>query len=275
MIYLIMDKLQWAFDLAYGLLPRELSRNAVEPLLVGHRGVYEHPETLENTIAAFDLAIAHGGGIEFDLHLTRDSVVVVHHDPTLWRVHKAPHAVRDLTLSQLQEIAPAVPTLDEVLERYGHSCPHYFMEPKVKDQRSMETLVQSVGASLERARLGGSATLISTDTRMLDTARRLTPWMAKAMVFFVDHRASAAYVKKHGDTGLAGWYFTFPTSLRPFLEQRGLHIGVGQIDYGNTYRHFRNRGFRYHFTNRIDRLVKPVEPLTLPVPARSLVGAAG
>jgi glycerophosphoryl diester phosphodiesterase len=275
MKYLIMDKLQFAFDLVYGLFPRQLAGNAVEPLLVGHRGVYEHPEVLENTLAAFDIAIAHGGGLEFDLHLTRDNVVVVHHDATLLRVHRLPHAVRELTLHQLQELAPAVPTLDEVLQRYGHSCPHYFMEPKVRDQAGMETLLQAVGVSLKQARLDGVTTLISTDHRMLDAARRLVPWLAKAVVFFVNHRGAVEYVQKHGDTGLAGWYFTYPASLMNFLEQRGLHIGVGQIDYGNTHRHYCNRGFRYHFTNRIDRLVKPVEPLTLPVFSPTLVGAPG
>lgn len=268
----IMDKLQWAFDLVYGMLPRQLSPVAVEPLLVGHRGVYEHPEIRENTLPAFDIAVTRGAGIEFDLHLTRDRVVVVHHDETLARVHHAPQAVRELTLAQLQEIAPSVPTFDEVLERYGHSCPHYFLEPKVRDQDSREVLARSVADSLRRRRLVSYSTLLSTDTKMLDTARELMPGVAKAMVFFVDYRAAANYARRHGDTGLAGWYFTYPSAMKALLEHRGLHVGVGQIDYPNTHRHYRNLGFRYHFTNRIDRLALPVEPLSPPSSDRTLVG---
>lgn len=267
-----MDKLQWAFDLVYGLLPRQLSARAVEPLLVGHRGVYEHPEIKENTLAAFDVAVARGAGIEFDLHLTRDRVVVVHHDETLARVHGAPHALRDLTLAQLQEIAPAVPTLEEVLDRYGHSCPHYFLEPKVRQRDSREILARSVAESLRRRRLTSYSTVLSTDPAMLDTARELMPGIAKAMVFFVDYRAAVRYVRRHGDTGLAGWYFTYPVAVKGVLEKRGLHVGVGQIDYHNTHRRYRNLGFRYHFTNRIDRLIQPVAPLVPPPTERTLVG---
>lgn len=273
-----MDRLQWAFDFAYGLIPHQLSGQAADALLIGHRGVYEHPDVLENTLPAFDIAVAHGGGIEFDLHLTRDQVVVVHHDRTLSRVHGLPHAVADLSFAQLQEVAPAVPSLDEVLARYGHRCPHYFMEPKVQSPSDMRKLIQSVGESLGRHRLTRYTTLLSTDSQMLDITRQSLPEMAKAMVFFVDYRAALAYAKRHQDTGLAGWYATFPSSQRAFLERRGLHIGVGQIDYGNTYRHFRNQGYRYHFTNRIDRLVHPVEPLTLPFSeqsSRSLAGLPG
>lgn len=266
----IMDKLQWAFDKAYGLVPRSLASHAVEPLLVGHRGVYEHPEIAENTLPAFDLAVSHGAGIEFDLHLTRDNVVVVHHDDTLSRVHGTPFAVRELTLSQLQEVAPAVPTLDEVLERYEHRCPHYFLEPKVENLGSRQILAREVAQSLRRHRLTSYATLISTKPAMLDTARELMPGVAKAIVFFVDYRAAVQYVRRHGDTGLAGWYFTYPASLRPFLEQRGLHVGVGQVDYHNTHLHYRNLGYRYHFSNRVDRLTRPVEPLVPPLSDRVL-----
>lgn len=267
----IMDRLQWAFDLAFGLIPRRLKNDAVKPLLVGHRGVFEHPQVLENTLEAFDIAVSRGGGIEFDLHLTKDRVVVVHHDLTLQRVHRLPQAIADLTLAQLRSLAPAVPTLTEVVERYGHRCPHYFLEPKVTIGEDIETLLFRVGECLEGAGLQGKATLLSTDPRLLDSARHQLPWLAKAIVFFLDNRAAMRYATQHGDTGLAGWYMSFPTSMRTFLEQRGLHVGVGQIDYPNTYRHYCNDGFRFQFSNRIDRLVAPLEALPTPDSERILV----
>lgn len=271
----IMDRLQWVFDRLYGLVPRTLHREASEPLLVGHRGVCTHPDLVENTFPAFDLAVSCGGAIEFDLHLTRDDHPVVLHDPTLLRLHGRPHAVRELHLEELQELAPSVPTLDEVLERYGHQCPHYFIEPKVRDARSRTVLARALRESLSRWRLTTSTTLLSPDSNMLDTVRCEIPELAKAMIFFVDPREAVSYARRHGDTGLAGWYFTFPEKHREFLRQRGLHQGVGQIDYLNTHRHFSNREFRYHFTNRIDRLVRPVEPLTLPALSIPLVGSPG
>lgn len=265
-----MDRLQSAFDRLYGLLPRMLHADAVEPLLIGHRGVNEHPELVENTLPAFDLAISHGGGIEFDLHLTLDDVPIVLHDPTLLRLHGVARAVRDLRLAELQEIVPAVPTLDEVLERYGLQCPHYFIEPKVRSRRDRLVMAQALRETLQRTRLTTLSTLITPDPNMLDTAREQFPELAKALIFFVDPRPAIEYVLRHGDTGLAGWYFTFPLAVRDFLRHQGLHQGVGQIDFPHTHRHFCNLGFRYHFTNRIDRLVRPLDALTIPVRTSSL-----
>lgn len=48
---------------------------------VGHRG--ESADAPENTLAAFNLAWSRGvKAIELDVHLTRDGVLVVTHDPT-------------------------------------------------------------------------------------------------------------------------------------------------------------------------------------------------
>lgn len=251
----IIDHLEKVFNLIYGWLPRTLDESAADSLLVGHRGVFEHPTLVENTFPAFDFAISHGGGIEFDLHLTRDLVLVVHHDPTLERIHGISRTIRDLTLAELMELAPSVPTLDELFERYGHRCPHYFMEPKVEDEPAMGQLVEAVSASLDQACLGSRVTMISSDARMLDRLRGQLPGVPRAFIFMFFNKEAVEYVQRHRDTGLAGWYFGFPEVMRPFLEEHDLFQGVGQIDYLNTYHHYRNRGFQVQFTNRIDRLV--------------------
>ena len=56
----------------------------LRPLVYAHRGgAALRPE---NTIASFDHGLSLGAdGLEFDVHLSRDGVVVVHHDATLER----------------------------------------------------------------------------------------------------------------------------------------------------------------------------------------------
>ncbi len=57
---------------------------ASRPLVFAHRG--GSALAPENTIAAFDNGLALGAdGLELDVHLSRDGVVVVHHDRTLNR----------------------------------------------------------------------------------------------------------------------------------------------------------------------------------------------
>jgi glycerophosphoryl diester phosphodiesterase len=85
------------------------------PLVYAHRGgAALRPE---NTIEAFDHGLACGAdGLEFDVHLSRDNVVVVHHDVTLDRTTTGRGHVVDWTAEELAEIR--VPTLSAVLERY-------------------------------------------------------------------------------------------------------------------------------------------------------------
>ena len=59
----------------------------------------------ENTLAAFDHGLALGAdGLELDVHLSRDGVVVVHHDPTLERTTNALGAIRLKTAAELAGI---------------------------------------------------------------------------------------------------------------------------------------------------------------------------
>jgi glycerophosphoryl diester phosphodiesterase len=90
----------------------------------------------ENTIAAFDIGMSTGAdGLELDVHLSGDNVVVVHHDRTLDRTTNGTGPVAARTADELARVDAGyrftrdgqfsfrglgfgVPTLREVLARY-------------------------------------------------------------------------------------------------------------------------------------------------------------
>src|SRR6059058_4817852 len=88
---------------------------ASRPLVFAHRG--GSALAPENTLAAFDNGVALGvDGLELDVHLSRDGIVVVHHDRMLDRTTglRGPIGERDA-----DELARAhVPSLADVLARY-------------------------------------------------------------------------------------------------------------------------------------------------------------
>ncbi|MEN3335938.1 MAG: glycerophosphoryl diester phosphodiesterase [Blastocatellia bacterium] len=100
-----------------------------KPLIIAHRG--GALESTENTIAAFQRAFRIGAdGIETDIRLTRDGVVVVYHDDYFGRVEGLAQAQRtrlvsDMTYRELtaQTLIPVgedtggrrVPTLNDLL----------------------------------------------------------------------------------------------------------------------------------------------------------------
>jgi len=109
---------------------------AGRPMLVAHRGGSK--VVPENTVEGFRQAVDVWGAdmLEMDVHVTRDGVPVVIHDPTVDRTTDGTGAVGDLTLGELRAFDAGyrftdpsgrsnwrgkgvrVPTLDEVLETF-------------------------------------------------------------------------------------------------------------------------------------------------------------
>lgn len=141
----------------------------------------------ENTLAAFDRALACGvDGFELDVRLSRDGVVVVHHDATVDRTTSGRGAVADLTADELSHLdagyhfsvagsypfrgrGVGVPRLREVLERYP-DVP-LIIEFKADDDRLAERTI----ADIEAAGAAGRVALASFEHRVIEAARRLAP----------------------------------------------------------------------------------------------------
>ncbi|PYR91765.1 MAG: glycerophosphodiester phosphodiesterase [Acidobacteria bacterium] len=144
----------------------------------------------ENTIAAFDHGLSLGAdGLEFDVHLSRDGVVVIHHDATLDRTtdHRGPVAA--LTAAELARVDAGhnfvprgrsgqppfrgagfgIPTLREVLQRYRDIW--MIIELKLNEPTLAHRTIDEVRAAdtIDRVSLG------SFGTRVLRAARIYEP----------------------------------------------------------------------------------------------------
>lgn len=136
----------------------------------------------ENTVLAFDHGLSLGAdGLEFDVHLSRDGVVVVHHDATLDRTTSGAGPVSARTADELARLdagyhfegyrgrTGGIPRLDEVLRRYPDA--RCIIELKVNDPALAHRTIDAVRAAgaIERVALG------SFGTRVLRAARAYEP----------------------------------------------------------------------------------------------------
>ncbi|MEX6505832.1 glycerophosphodiester phosphodiesterase [Jiella sp. M17.18] len=84
------------------------------PLIIAHRGASGH--AVENTLGAFRAAAELGADMwETDVRLTADGIPVVSHDPTLEAVLGRAGTIAELTLAELRNAVPDLPTLAEVV----------------------------------------------------------------------------------------------------------------------------------------------------------------
>ena len=100
-----------------------------DPWIVAHRGGLR--DAPENTRAAFDNALAHDvDGIELDVQLTRDGVIVLYHDGDLRKIASDRRRVSDHTYDELDRFdwgrwhgeefnAEPLMTLEQVLKLYA------------------------------------------------------------------------------------------------------------------------------------------------------------
>jgi len=144
----------------------------------------------ENTLAAFDHGLTLGAdGLELDVHLSRDGVVVVHHDATLDRTTDATGPIAARSAADLAGVdagyrfAPdagvfpyrgqgwGVPTLRQVLSRYPVPL---IIELKTADPALARITVDEIRAAqaIERVTVG------SFSYRAVREIRRLEPKIA-------------------------------------------------------------------------------------------------
>lgn len=139
------------------------------PLVFAHRG--GGALAPENTIAAFDNGLALGAdGLELDVHLSRDGVVVVHHDRLLDRTTTLRGAVAERTADELRRAG--VPTLADVLARYPD--PRLIVEMKVNHPELAAATIDVI----RRARAIDRVCLGSFGVRVLRAARAFEPAIA-------------------------------------------------------------------------------------------------
>jgi glycerophosphoryl diester phosphodiesterase len=262
--------------------------NAYRSAVFAHRG--GSALAPENTIAAFDRGLHCGAdGLELDVHLSRDGVVVVHHDVTLERTTDLTGPVAAHTADELAradtgyrfrgperagteqrdgEAYPfrgqglGIPTLAAVLARYV-GVP-VIIELKVNDvdlARRTVDVVRSAGA-VERTCLG------SFGLRALREVRRIEPRLATSAareeVRWALYRSRCRWpVKRVGYQGyqVPEWSGGTHVVSRRFVDdahRAGLGVQVWTVDAAEDAQRLLDAGVDALITDRPDIIVPVV-----------------
>lgn len=233
----------------------------------------------ENTIAAFDAGLAHGAeGLELDVRLSRDGVVVVHHDPTLDRTTDLTGPIAARTAAELAGADAGhrfwtngaypfrgqgigVPTLADVLARYGGM--RIVIELKVNAielARAVVEVVRRAGA-VDRVCLGSFGLRVLRAVRAMEPA--LATSAAREEVRWALYRSWCRWPLRR--TAYAGFQVperagatrvVSPRFVRA-MHQAGLGVQVWTVDTADDARRLLEWGVDGLITDRPD-IVVPV-----------------
>jgi glycerophosphoryl diester phosphodiesterase len=184
------------------------------PAIFAHRGA--SASAPENTLAAFRLALSQpADGIELDVHLSADGIVVVIHDQNLNRTTNGVGLVHRTRLEELRRLdagqGEAIPTLDEVLALVGDQV---LLNVELKGfAQPGERLAAETIACVRSHGLSHSVLYSSFDVRHLLRIRQLEPDVALGLLL---------------DRGWSGWLAR--TLFEPLIRPWSLHPHYTAVD---------------------------------------------
>jgi glycerophosphoryl diester phosphodiesterase len=235
---------------------------ASRPLVFAHRG--GGALAPENTIAAFDNGLALGAdGLELDVHLSRDGVVVVHHDRTLNRKTTLGGAITARSADELCRVG--VPSLADVLARYPDV--RVIVEMKVNRPELAAAVIGVVrdAGAVERVCLG------SFGRRVLRAARAIEPRIATSAareeVRWWLYRSWCRWpVTRVGYSGfqvpeVSGRTRVISPRFVDYAHRAGLGVQVWTVDEDEDARRLLGWGVDALITDRPDRIVPLVRAL--------------
>lgn len=205
------------------------------PLLFAHRGL--SAEAPENTIVSIQSAIDFNvDGIEFDVHLSKDEVPVVIHDPTVCRTTTLKKRIRieHLTLNELQQLdagswfdpkfsSETIPSLSDILKLERKST--QFMIELKKGTYPAQLLVKNVAQCLK-----GSSNFIvgSFDIEILTELLKLSPRIPT--IGIIEDLNMLPHFVDMGLKNLALWYKIISLPLMQSLNEQGIEVWSFTID---------------------------------------------
>ena len=148
--------------------------------IMAHRGASE--EKPENTIEAFWAAAEQGADyIELDCQLSKDGVVMVHHDTSLKRCWGVEEDVQNLTYEELRQIRDTeghhIPTLREVFFELKDSWLEFNIELKVTPFEDETALVREVMEIIQEYEIQERCVIQSFNYEVLEAVKAIDDTM--------------------------------------------------------------------------------------------------
>ncbi len=234
--------------------PRPSTARLKGSKIISHRGEHDGVHVKENTMPAFEQALAGGlWGIEFDVRWTKDLIPVVVHDADLYRVFGINEQVEGLSFSRLRQMAPAVPALSEVARRFGGRLhlmieikDNHWPDPSWQSKTLMEALYPLVPVA---------------DFHLMalkpDVFGRISGFPAASLLAIANHHPanhSRTVIENHWG-GVCAHYSLTRRSVIEKMHQRHGKFGTGYPASRNVLFREINRGADFIFSNNACELM--------------------
>lgn len=230
---------------------------AAQTKIVAHRGYWDCAGSAQNSITSLKLADKIGCyGSEFDVHLTKDGVIVVHHDQNVGKIDIQTSTYKALKKERLKN-GEKIPTLEQYLNAGKDlSCKLVLEIKKQKVQSHEDSLVRQCVDMVKSKGLTDRIVWISFSGKACELLHQLLP---DAHIQYLLGDWDPKTIKAKGLSGID--YEQKVLALHPEwikeCHDLGLVVNVWTVNDLNTINQFIKAGVDFITTNA------PVEGLKL------------
>ena len=228
--------------------------------IISHRGDYDNRNIFENTIDAFDRANDQGvWGIEFDFRWTKDLNPVVIHDTDLRRVFGLDFNIRQVTLAELKSRCPLVPSLAEMVQRYGKKI-HLMIEIKAEhypDPDGQNRILSKLLSALEPEK---DYHLLTMRPEMFDIIK-CVPRSALLPVANLNFSRLSKLAIAQNYSGFAGHYVLLTKARLKKHKKLNQKLATGYVNSKNCLFRELNRNVEWMFSDNAVELQRVVNRL--------------
>lgn len=181
-----------------------------EVIIIAHRGASGYAP--ENTIEAFKIAQQlNADFIEFDIHMTKDQVLVANHDVTVERTTNGVGKIQDLTVNELKKLDAGswfnqtypqlakeeyvngkILTVEEIFQQFGYiekfviEIKYPYLYPGIEEK--LIKLLKKYNLLEE-----GKVILLSANQECLKKLNKLAPELKLGLLFLYKNKANITY----------------------------------------------------------------------------------
>ncbi len=209
--------------------------------VMAHRGVFDNVTIKENTMAAFErAAAANVWSLEMDIRWTKDFQPVVHHDANTKRLFGKNIVINKVTLAELQQAIPDIPSLKQVVERFGKKI-MLLLELKVLVGNDLAPCRQNLQAVLQGLTPMQDFHLISLIPTTFDEMDSY-PSGSYFPIGMVKMKKMSELALKKDYAGVFGHYVFTKNSIVQQQLSAGKQVGTGFVNSKNCLYRELNRG---------------------------------
>lgn len=200
--------------------------------VIAHRGAWKVEDLPQNSIASLERAVELGcAGSEFDVHLTKDDVLVVNHDNDYYGIDIATATYAEL-LAKKHPNGESIPTAEAYL-REGMKQKKTKLIYELKTSKlGKERTLHSADLTVQLVKKLGAEEWVEYIAFDYDACKRIIELDPKAKVYYLNGDKTPAEAKKDGLFGLDYHFNVYkknPTWIRE-AKTLGLVVNVWTVN---------------------------------------------